>query len=160
MNNDMKLKLLLTISLAMLTVAAVTRQTTGIHIVNTTDEIQLKINTSNQTTPLVVIATNGLTVFSLPATGILPAAYGGTGASSVSAAKTALGIQSGSITNADDGTVTNTFSTAFSSAPIVVASQRGLNTTTTNVLTVTSSNFIFQSGAPGKIINWIAVGAP
>jgi hypothetical protein len=78
----------------------------------------------------------------------------------VSAAKTALGIQSGSITNSADGTVTNTFTTAFSSAPIVVAAQTGLNTTTTNVLTVTASNFVYQSGAPSKVINWIAVGAP
>ena len=145
---------------ALLCVAAAVRQTNAIHIVNSTDEIQLKINTSTQTAPLVEIATSGTTKFSLPATGIVPVTYGGTGAASVSAAKTALGIQSGSITNAANGTVTNTFATAFSSAPVVIGVQTGADTTTTNIFTITTSNFVWNAGAPSKVLSWVAVGAP
>jgi hypothetical protein len=145
---------------ALLCVAAAVRQTSAIHIVNDTDEIQLKINTSTQTAPLVEIATSGTTKFSLPATGIVPVTYGGTGAASVSAAKTALGIQSGSITNAADGTVTNTFATAFSSAPVVIGVQTGNGTTTTNTFTITASNFVWNAGAPSKVLSWVAIGAP
>ena len=87
-------------------------------------------------------------------------AKGGTGATNGSAAQINLGIASGSLTTATDGTVTNTFSPIYSSAPIVVIAQTGSACTVTNVITITKSNFVYNAGAPSIVAKWVAVGAP
>ncbi len=79
----------------------------------------------------------------------------------VAATKVALGIQAGLGVSTSDGTVTNTFSTAFSSAPIVVTTINAASGGTTNwIVSVTASNFIWKCGATGLTNYWIAVGAP
>jgi len=75
-----------------------------------------------------------------------------------SAAETMI-IQ-GTSTSATDGTVTNTFSTAFSAAPTVVISPYGSAVlSTTNHVVVTTSNFIWTCSLPSKTANWVAIGA-
>lgn len=74
--------------------------------------------------------------------------------------KLALGIQSGSVTTSADGTVTNTFGTAFSTAPVVLLCQTGDGTTITNTVTVTTTNFTYSAGAPSIVAKWLAIGAP
>ena len=81
---------------------------------------------------------------------------------SVAASKTALGIQAGSGTTSGDGTVTNTFATAFSSAPKVVAQHTGapLNLGTNAVTSVTATTFVLDLGSSGVTFDYIAIGAP
>lgn len=75
--------------------------------------------------------------------------------------KKAIGIQAGSAVTADDGTVTNTFSTAFSTAPKVVLTPFNSTTALTNtVVSVTTSNFVANLGANAVTLHWVAVGAP
>jgi hypothetical protein len=74
--------------------------------------------------------------------------------------KVKLGIQAGNVVTSGDGTVTQTFATAFSAAPVVVTTQLGLNTTITNVLAVTASTFVLQTSLATQTNNWIALGAP
>ena len=132
-----------------------------IGVSNSNDTVGLTIQKGGSQTANLVEAYEGSTLkFALPASGVLSATYGGTGAASVSAAKTALGIQSGSVTTASDGTVTNVFGTAFSGTPIVVIQQIGNACTVTNALTVTSSQFIFGAGSGSITAKWIAIGAP
>lgn len=79
------------------------------------------------------------------------------------ASKTLLGIQFGTSTTAADGTGTNTFGTAFASAPIVVTTPTGAAAVvvgTNKVISTSATAFIYVTGAPGTVINWIANGAP
>lgn len=82
---------------------------------------------------------------------------------SVSIANTllALGIQSGSATSAADGAVTNTFTTAFASAPVVVLTPTGETAPTLQyvVTNVSATAFITVGDAAGTY-SWIAIGAP
>lgn len=75
-------------------------------------------------------------------------------------AKTALGIQAGTATTAADGTVTNTFSTAFASAPVVVISPFNNTTATNSVVSVSTTAFVANLGTAAAVLHWIAVGAP
>lgn len=73
----------------------------------------------------------------------------------------ARGINQGTSITSSDGTVTNTFSTnyTYSAAPTVVVTLRGTGISTTNdVVSVTTSNFVYKAGAPSITNNWIAVG--
>ncbi len=73
----------------------------------------------------------------------------------------ALGIQKGFGVSTSDGTVTNTFGQAFSSAPIVTTTQNATSGGTTNwIVSVTASNFIWKCGATGVTNYYIAIGAP
>jgi hypothetical protein len=69
-------------------------------------------------------------------------------------------LQSGTAVTTSDCTVTQTFSTAFSAAPKVVCPQIGLDTTTTNVVAITSSNFVLRTGKASTTNHWIAIGTP
>jgi hypothetical protein len=64
----------------------------------------------------------------------------------------------GTATVATDHTVTNTFSTAFSAAPVVVVS--GGTNDLAHVKTITTTNVIFGGAAAAGTLQWIAVGTP
>lgn len=76
----------------------------------------------------------------------------------------ALQIMTGSGTTATDGTQTNTFGTAFSTAPLVFITQTGTaanNTNTVNSIgTVTASGIIYIAGKSGVTYSYLAIGAP
>lgn len=94
----------------------------------------------------------------------IPVEFGGTGADSAADALTSLGalpaasVRAGSVTTAEDGTVTNTFAAAFSSAPAVVFTPPGESST--NSITITTTNFVLDIGVAGAVVPWIAIGAP
>lgn len=71
-------------------------------------------------------------------------------------------IQTGSCVSVADGTVTNTFTTPYSSAPKIFATQTGLalNTSTNITTSITTSNFVIRTGLANTTNNWIAVGTP
>jgi hypothetical protein len=71
-------------------------------------------------------------------------------------------VQTGTCVAVADGTVTNTFSPIYSSAPKVTATQTGtaLNTSTNIVVSITPSNFVIRTGLASTTNNWIAVGTP
>jgi len=78
----------------------------------------------------------------------------------VAQAKVLLGIQSGTCTVAADGTVTNTFATAYSTAPnVVVTPLATANYGTNYLVSVSTTNFIYH-GTATVVNHWIAVGAP
>jgi hypothetical protein len=58
-----------------------------------------------------------------------------------------------------DGTVTQAFTTAFSSVPTLIVTAVGSPNAATNEMTVTTSNFVLKTKASGTN-NWIAVGTP
>lgn len=68
-----------------------------------------------------------------------------------------VGTQSGTCKTSADGTVTNAFSVVYTAAPIVLNVQQGLTNSVTNVVTVTSSNFVLKTGVPGQTNNWHAL---
>lgn len=133
-------------AIVVLMVAAVVVQTECIYVLNTVDaETKLKLRSgTGQTAPFVECVKGGDSVFSVSANG---------GISTPS-------IQSGSVTTAGDGTVTNTFSTAFSAAPVVLAVQTGIDTTITNTITVTTTNFILVTQKASQVVKWVAIGTP
>lgn len=91
----------------------------------------------------------------------VPIANGGTGAATAAAALTAFGVQSGSVTTAEDGTVTNTFATVFGAVPTLVIAQQGeAVTVTNNVVSLTESNFVYSAGAPAIVAKFHAIGTP
>ncbi len=150
--------------IAIVCMANVIKQTHSIYIENAAsgNEVKFKVRADDQSVNWVEFNRYGTNVFAIPTNGILPVANGGTGGASASDGKTALGVQSGTATTATDGTVTNTFGTAFSAIPIVTVTQVGsLTATVTNwLVSVTPTNFVLNSGAPGRSNMWIAVGAP
>jgi len=84
----------------MIFIGAAVRETTGFYILTGTDEVQVKVRTTvEQTQPWIEIVDRGTTKFALPATGLVPLAYGGTGAATAKGARTAIGLPEGS-TNA------------------------------------------------------------
>ena len=80
---------------------------------------------------------------------------------SVANTKLALGIQAGTATTAADGAKTNTFPTAFGSAPYVTVSTVGAAAETLHLVitNVTATTFTTLGDAAG-VYHWIAVGAP
>lgn len=66
-------------------------------------------------------------------------------------------IQRGTITNSADMKVTNTFSVAYSSAPVVVVS--GPTNSLPHIVSISTTAVVFGS-ASTDILNWIAIGAP
>lgn len=123
--------------LAITTLAQTFPTSENFRVTDTFSDVRKKLNQS------------GVTISQLQKVAATPAAI-----------KTNLGIQSGSVTTSANGTVTNTFGTAFASAPVVVISQTGSACTTTNILTVTATGFVYNAGAPSIVVKWIAVGAP
>ena len=69
-------------------------------------------------------------------------------------------VQSGSCITTSDGSVTQSFTTVYGSAPNVVVVQRGETTTTTNIITATTNQFIYRNSKATTTNIWIAVGAP
>lgn len=69
-------------------------------------------------------------------------------------------ICAGTVVTTGDSTVTNTFSTAFGAAPIVVVTPLGNgNLPITNIIcTVTTTGFILNTHVPSMTNRWIAVG--
>lgn len=99
--------------------------------------------------------------WSVGTNGTVSLANGGTGATTATNARANLGIQTGGGTTTADGTVTNTFPTAFSTAPTVVVTQTGSTLTETNaVVSVTPSNFVYRAAANSITHRYIAVGTP
>ncbi len=130
-------------------------------IFNTSDTVALTLQKSGTVSSNFVEFFSGANLkFAVPSTGVVPLTYGGTGGSSAATAKTALGIQAGQATTAADGTVTNTFATAFTSAPKVVLQPVGSFGPTNNLVSVTTSNFVCNIGEPSIVVHYIAVGAP
>lgn len=89
----------------------------------------------------------------LVSTNYWPISFGGTGATTVSNALNNFTIQRGSVTTTADGTITNTFTTAYAAAPVVLVSP------TTNVVAfvsgITTTNCII-SGETNGVIKWVA----
>jgi hypothetical protein len=79
---------------------------------------------------------------------------------SVADTLTALGVASGTGITVANGTVTNAFGFTFSSVPVVISTQIGEDTTLTNVISVTTSNFVLRTSKATQTNKWIAVGAP
>ena len=70
-------------------------------------------------------------------------------------------VFSGISVTAADGTVTNTYPTAYSSPPKVVVAQVGsLNSPTNLVVTLTTTNFVYNGGRPSMTNLWISIGTP
>lgn len=139
---------LLGVLLLMLGTAAVVQQTTAIYVLNTVDaEVKIKARSgADQTAPFLEMVKGNTPVFVVSANGGIAAP----------------GIQSGYVISAADGTVTNTFATAFASRPVVSVTQYGaLTATVTNwLVSVTETNFVLSVGAPSRTNFWIAIGTP
>lgn len=139
------------------------RTTRDFKIDNTDDTVALtlqKPGSGTLTSNLLEAFSGSTLVFKLPPTGILPLAHGGTAAATAAGAKTALGIQAGAATTSDDGTVTNTFATAFSAAPKVVLTAAADALGVVPYLSaVTATNFTLV-GATNLAYHYIAIGAP
>jgi hypothetical protein len=68
-------------------------------------------------------------------------------------------LQRGTVITTADGSVTNTFQFPYSTnLPAVVNTQLGLNTTTTNTLVVTPTNFVLRTSLAGQTNAWMALG--
>ncbi len=74
--------------------------------------------------------------------------------------KTGLGIETGTVTSAANGTVTNTFTSTFASAPIVVMTAVATLGTTNVMSAPTTTSVIFTVGEPSKVIHYMAIGVP
>jgi hypothetical protein len=73
--------------------AAVPVLTDDLFVKNANDGVKLRLrNTTSQTLPWLECVQGNTLKFSLPATGLLPVAYGGTGAATAAAARAALGV--------------------------------------------------------------------
>jgi hypothetical protein len=123
------------------------RQTRPLKIENTEDEVKLTIQSkAAPTNPVVEVFSGSQRTLALEAT--------------ASGSRTNLGIQAGTVITSSDGTVTNAFGRVFNTPPIVVNAQLGLNTTPTNVLSVTTSNFVLRTALAGQTNTWQAIGPP
>jgi hypothetical protein len=117
---------------------------------NTTDSVGVTIQKGSQTANFLEAYEGSTLKAAIPAAGIVN--YG---------ASEAVGrVVAGTATTSDDGTVTNTFVTAFSVAPIVTATLVNHTGPTNTVTAITTSNFVYNAGSQSKVVNWIAVGAP
>ncbi len=67
-------------------------------------------------------------------------------------------MQSGAAANVNAKTVTNTFSPAFSAAPVVVCSA-GTNDLP-HIVSVSTTNVILGAAQTNATIRWIAIGSP
>jgi hypothetical protein len=101
----------------------------------------------------------GVLRFYVPSNGVLPVAFGGSGATNVAGSQTNLGLITGSAVTTSDGTVTQAFGITFAAAPNVISTQVGLDTTSTNVVEITTSNFIVRTGKATVTNRWFAIGA-
>lgn len=168
-------------AVALLCTAAAFTQNNSIRILSRSgSEKKLDLNTvgASQSVAWITCVDSGGTKFQVPASGIIAVANGGTGAATAAGARSAIGvgewttntaanarvaigIQYGSCTTAADNTVTNTFSTPFTVTPRVVIAQQGDGITTTNkIISITTSNFVYDAGAPSISANWVAIGTP
>ena len=196
--------------IALIGVAAVSVSTDNLYIQNSeVDQVKIRVRTADtQTAPWIEFNNDGTLAFSLPATGIIPTTYGGTGgatpaaaraslgvvegatnttalgwrtyigvsefttntlvpiasggtaSATAAAAKLAFGIQSGTNILAADHTVTNTFGTAFSAAPIVTVTGWTQGPDTNAFILSVSTTNVIVAGTATDPIHWIAVGAP
>ena len=142
--------------------AAVNLSTSNLYIQNDeVAEVKIRVRTAAaQTAPWMEFNSAGTLAFSLPATGIVPVAYGGTGGATAAAARTALGIQSGTNIFSSDSRVTNTFATAFTVEPFVTLTRFVIGTVTNGVLVSVSTTNLIEWGQTNALLHWIAVGTP
>jgi len=86
--------LLLGIVLVVGIAASVSISTSNLYIQNSDPaEVKIRVRTAaTQTAPWLEFNNDGTLAFSLPATGIVPVAYGGTGAATAAAARASLGV--------------------------------------------------------------------
>jgi len=68
--------------------------------------------------------------------------------------------QAGTVVTVANGSITNTFTFPYASAPTVLTRQRGEATTTTNTIVVTTTNFILTTSKATQTNDWISVGPP
>ena len=86
--------LLLGIVLVVGIAASVSISTSNLYIQNSDPaEVKIRVRTAaTQTAPWLEFNNDGTLAFSIPATGIVPVAYGGTGAATAAAARASLGV--------------------------------------------------------------------
>lgn len=142
--------------LAIASIAAVNSTTAP-----TTSSRDLKINSTNDSVGLTIqkSGTQSANALEIRRGGTLELAI--PGSNTVAVLKTNLGFQAGRCVSSSDGTVTNTFGTAFSSAPKIYATQYGTTYSATNAIaSITTSNFVIYSKISGVTNDWVAIGAP
>lgn len=69
-------------------------------------------------------------------------------------------FQYGATITTADGSVTQAFTITYSSAPTVISRQKGTGTSTTNIVTVTTSNFVLRTSVATQTNDFIAIGPP
>jgi hypothetical protein len=70
-------------------------------------------------------------------------------------------VLSGSVVMSGDGSVTQSFSTAFSAVPTVLVCQENVAAgSLTNIIAPTTSNVVIRSSIAGATNKWIAIGTP
>lgn len=67
-------------------------------------------------------------------------------------------VDFGAVTTSSDGSVTQSFVRTFTSAPNVLTSQLGEGVTSTNTVTITTTNFILRTSKAGQTNRWQAMG--
>lgn len=128
--------------------SALAQQTirTQLDIRNKRNEPALKVTTpSAQTANMIEVYKGTVLTFSVPYTGIIPAANGGTGSDDIGTGLQNIGLRSGTLLVSSDGTVTNTFSPAFGRSPVVVLTPKSAVPQGSNavyVVSVTTSNVV------------------
>jgi P pilus assembly chaperone PapD len=155
--------LLFIVFLALAAAAVVVQQTSNIFILNTDDgEIKLKIRSAaTQTAPLMELVKGATAVFSVSADGILSVSNAAGNRSALGLAESGTNIVLAfSVTTSADGSTTQAFATAFSAAPMVFPVQTGINTTITNSITVTTTNFILTTAKASQVVKCLVFGAP
>lgn len=135
--------------------AATWRSANPMHIYNVgaTNTQTLKVQSYNANTNLIECINNSNIVAGFSKLGALVTTV-------PLNSRTNLGIQAGQCVTSGDDTVTNTFGKAFSVAPVVITSQIGPDTTSSNICSVTTTGFVLNTGKPGVTNVWIAIGAP
>lgn len=144
--NNMRNKLLtaLLVVTAVIAVAATTKPITSL-----LDQV---INSAQDTTALKIIKPGGVN------SDFIQAYSGSNKKFAVNSNGVVSCLQFATAVTSSDGTVTNPFTPVFPAAPTVVSCQVGTGTTTTNIITVTSSNVVLNVGKGGVTNNLIIAG--
>lgn len=116
-------------------------------VTNVNDTVGLTVNKpATNNASLLELRRGGTIIFAVPTNG-------------APGIRQYVGIKSGTVVTAADGTVTNTFSPVFTNAPVILTTQLGEDTTITNVVVVATNYFILNTHKAGQTNNWIAIGA-
>lgn len=134
--------------------------TVGVTVQKSSASVSKLISASHAGTAMFTVETNG-TINSAALTASLPVfSDSSKNLSSKTIANTllALGIQKGTVSMAALDQQTNTFSTAFSSAPVIVFT--GPTNALPHLVTVSATGFTVGTDGTNHTIQWIAIGAP